>query len=733
MPDFLNLAYLSIKKSFWILNKFNRRSKMKKLFILGVFLLLSTSVFAQYPEVTIMEIQYQDPAGLLVYFENDSASAYEGDTVTVTGMVMVPPNIDADPANGPLMYFGSLRGFYMQDTSATEWAGLLVLQEPPISPELEILDSGTVVRVTGVVSEYDDGNQKTTELFLISFDGSNIIGFRDKPEPIVLTLDSLKETGTNTSKGIAEKWEGSYIMFRDVTVFEHFSGGGFRISDDNSTQFNIYTRSNNYYGHTPPPLGSRLEYIRGFVETRSENVGGVSINPAFPEDVKILSLPANISNVTRNRVEVHSGETVTITANIVDPDGNVTDAKLFYRENRGPAHTELTMNNTGGDTYQTIIPAFNDSTFIDFFVRAVDDSNNVSLNPADTARNRYFYMVLDRPLTIQDVQYNPFGGDSSGYNRYEISVRGIVTADTTDLEGDGSAIGPKVYIQNGTGPWSGIWVSGTETLLRRRGDDITVTGTVEENYLVTRISGIDDPGNIQVHATGQPVPEPEVLSTATIDLLSSGSVQAEQWESVLIKYEDIEVTDENADGSPGPGGGGNSNFGEMLVSDASTQVTRVELQDGTHHYHNFWAAGLDTIPGNVRIKTGDTFDGLIGILYFSFNNYKLTPRKDDDFIGFVSDISNELDMPNEFRLTQNYPNPFNPSTKINYMLPVEANVTLKIFNILGQEVMTLINNELIAAGNHEISFNANGLPTGIYIYSFRANDFVQTKKMLLLK
>ncbi len=269
--------------------------------------------------------------------------------------------------------------------------------------------------------------------------------------------------------------------------------------------------------------------------------------------------------------------------------------------------------------------------------------------------------------------------------------------------------------------------------MRRRGDDITVTGTVEENFSVTRIGGIDDPGNIQVHSTMNPLPEPEVLSTGTIDLLSNGSRQAEEWESVLIKYEDITVTDENADGSPGPGGGGNNNFGEMLVADASTQVTRVELQDGTHHYHNFWAAGLDTIPGNIRVQTNDTFDGLVGILYFSFGNYKLTPRKDDDFIGHTTDINSGMQLPGEFQLTQNYPNPFNPSTKINYSLPVESNVTLKIYNILGQEVVSLIDNELISAGNHEVTFKANGLPTGIYIYSIRANDFVQTKKMLLLK
>jgi hypothetical protein len=706
---------------------------MKKLFLVLFGLLLSISLFAQFQEVTIMDIQYQHPADSLVYFENDSASSYLGDTVTVTGIVMVPPNIDHDPANGPLMYWGSIRGFYMQDTSATDWAGICVLQNPPISPELEVLDSGTVVKVTGVVDEYTEAYQKTTELFLISFDASNIVGFRNKPEPIPLTLDSLKYIGTNTSKWISEKWEGSYIEFRDVTVIEHTSNGGFRISDDNGTQFNIYTRSENFYGHTPPPLGARLEYIRGFVETRDEAVGGVSINPAFPEDVKVLSLPPVISNVERDKVEVHSGETVTITADITDPDGIVTDAKLYYRVNRGPVHNELTMNNTSGNEWETTIPAFNDSTLIDFFIRATDDSNKVALSPADTSKNRYFYMVLDRSLTIQDIQYSPFGSGYSGYNGYEVSVRGIVTADTTDLEGDGASIGPKVYIQNGTGPWSGIWISGTETFLRRRGDDITVTGTVEENYNVTRISGIDNPGNIQIHSTGLPLPDPEVLSTATIDLLSDGSVQAEQWESVLIEYENVVVNRENADGSPGPNGGGNYNYGEMLVEDASTQVTRVELQDGTHHYHNYWDSSLVNIPGNIRIRTGDTFDGLVGILFFSHQYYKLTPRKDDDFIGYTSNISNEIELPGKYSLTQNYPNPFNPSTKINFSLPVEGNVTLRIYDILGREIRTLINNEIKPAGQYTINFDASILPSGVYLYRLQAGNFVQVKKMMLLK
>jgi hypothetical protein len=84
-------------------------------------------------------------------------------------------------------------------------------------------------------------------------------------------------------------------------------------------------------------------------------------------------------------------------------------------------------------------------------------------------------------------------------------------------------------------------------------------------------------------------------------------------------------------------------------------------------------------------------------------------------------------------LAQNYPNPFNPSTKIQFALPVGGNVTLKVFNLLGQEVQTLINNQVIPAGRHEVIFDASNLPSGIYFYRIHTDSFAQVKKMILLK
>ena len=86
----------------------------------------------------------------------------------------------------------------------------------------------------------------------------------------------------------------------------------------------------------------------------------------------------------------------------------------------------------------------------------------------------------------------------------------------------------------------------------------------------------------------------------------------------------------------------------------------------------------------------------------------------------------------EFELFQNYPNPFNPTTKISYTIPEGGNVTLKVFDLLGSEVAELVNGET-EAGNYEINFDASLLPSGVYIYKLQAGDFVETKKMILIK
>lgn len=97
------------------------------------------------------------------------------------------------------------------------------------------------------------------------------------------------------------------------------------------------------------------------------------------------------------------------------------------------------------------------------------------------------------------------------------------------------------------------------------------------------------------------------------------------------------------------------------------------------------------------------------------------------------DVENEKTPVTEYNLKQNYPNPFNPSTRIAFSIPNSANVTLKVYDILGTEVEELISNEQKAAGRYEIKFDASRLASGTYIFKLQAGKFIQTKKMILLK
>ncbi len=89
-------------------------------------------------------------------------------------------------------------------------------------------------------------------------------------------------------------------------------------------------------------------------------------------------------------------------------------------------------------------------------------------------------------------------------------------------------------------------------------------------------------------------------------------------------------------------------------------------------------------------------------------------------------------IPSEYILDQNYPNPFNPSTTIKFSIPENSTVELTVYNQLGEFIQTLVNEEK-SGGSYEITFNAQNLSSGVYFYQIKANNFVSTKKLVLLK
>jgi hypothetical protein len=102
-------------------------------------------------------------------------------------------------------------------------------------------------------------------------------------------------------------------------------------------------------------------------------------------------------------------------------------------------------------------------------------------------------------------------------------------------------------------------------------------------------------------------------------------------------------------------------------------------------------------------------------------------------LGGVTSIEDEnTNQPNEFYLSQNYPNPFNPSTKISWQSQVSGHQTLKVYDMLGKEVATLVN-EFKPAGTYEVDFDASSLSSGVYFYTLQAGTYTQSKKMILMK
>jgi hypothetical protein len=103
------------------------------------------------------------------------------------------------------------------------------------------------------------------------------------------------------------------------------------------------------------------------------------------------------------------------------------------------------------------------------------------------------------------------------------------------------------------------------------------------------------------------------------------------------------------------------------------------------------------------------------------------------YFGVLSDIDEPLiNIPNKFSISQNFPNPFNPSTQFVIEVPLKERVEIKIFNLLGQEVETVVS-DVLSPGKYNFTWNAQKFASGFYLLEMRAGDFIQTKKMLLLK
>jgi hypothetical protein len=633
---------------------------------------------------------------------NDN-SPFDGDTLSVTGVFMQGPRD---------IFLGGRWGGFMQDERGGPWSGFFIIQNDS-SIGGTLLSSalpGDKIRVTGIVSEFPIGPDiASITQFVLLTDPVTPVEFLDfglpLPDPIVLTPGDLGFVGGNSADvQLSERWEGVLARFENITVLANgLPGNTMNVGDETGTivlddYFNAISIAVNNNGNVWPgfPAGTRIN-VNGFIRGAS-STGLITVNPRNFDDLEIAAAPPEISNVLRDPAAPTSSQEAVVSATIVSSTSTVASASVNYSVDNGDFQTVAMTAN--GDSYSGSIPAQSDGAFVQYFITATDAVGESTIAPGDTSAAKFFYNVRDAGLTIRDLQFTPFSSGNSGYAGLEVTVTGVATTDSSDFS--------FYYVQDGTDPWSGIAVSDNVNNVKL-GDNVTITGTVREQFNETQLFSVS---SVLVNSTGNTVPGPILKTTGELSSLSTG----EQWEGMLMRIENLTVTNPFADGA--------SNFGEFVVDDGSGGF---RIDDLSAEFRG----NLDT-----AYVQDQEIASITGIQYFSFSNYKLQPRNNADVMVDPVSVEDE-NLPLVFRLNQNYPNPFNPETVIQYAIAKPTEVKIEIFNIRGQKVRTLVN-ELQPAGTYNAVWrgvNEAGLPvaTGVYVYRMRAGEFVSVKKMLFLK
>ena len=750
-----------------------------KRFLLVAFVVAAaaSAALAQMPEVSIHELQ-QVPAeslavadGIAGFSANSTqtrwtlqTSPYLGDTVRVTAQVVVPP--------GMVTYTAGIWTMVLYDTATNvgQWGGMLLRANLADTSQLKSdgflnVEAGDIINFVGIVSEFPTSRgTSATQIAPLAGNAITILDAKPLPKPLVKNIGDfytgLFSTGT-VKFATGEPYEGMYVEFHNVTVNNKVSTsrGTFSFVDGSGNEMSDYDWSHYFtlgHGTSSLPLypadtawariyaamgnGTRIDTIRGYITTASGSEGprGYRICPMYPGDIVFAQAPTPplVSSHRRNPVVVTPDSSARISVRVSQQtNGSVPKTvQLYYSTNYG-AFAALTMNYQASDTtYVASIPQQTTNTVVRYFV-AVADSFGQTVRLAnssasggiasDTSKGFFFYTSLVRALAIQDVQYTPYVNGRTPYLGAVLSLSGIITGDTTKIglspytNGSTNAW----YMQSTNAPWSGIWLTTSDTTAQkamaalRNGDSVTVTGTVQEQFDVTRLGNITS----VVKATGSnPEPAAVVKTTGTFSV-GNGTPAAEQYEGMLVKFNNVTVTDVNPTFSDPT---------EFTVNDGSGAV--VVQRSGKYSYSNVPA---DSALGKIVLKVGNKIGSLTGIVYYSFNQYKFVPRTDADFVGVTLtgvDGQVETQIPATYVLDQNYPNPFNPSTTIRFALPNAGQTTLKVYNLLGQDMATLVNG-VLPAGVHTANFNASALSSGVYFFRIESGSFRAVKKMMLVK
>jgi hypothetical protein len=457
-----------------------------------------------------------------------------------------------------------------------------------------------------------------------------------------------------------------------------------------------------------PPNGTTIQSIEGYIYHAYGSYSDSTtykLDPVYHSDVVLGGGPPSITLFGVAESAFGPSDAVTVSATMTDGSA-VASAVITYRVDGG-AWTDAAMTAGASDVWSGTIPASGtEGALVEYFIMATDDGGDnqdapmSTFFPADTSKKLFGYFTKAAGTTIADVQYSGFTSGDSYYDGATVTVTGIVTAVYTDSYETGNEFAIQSEPAAGHGVVCNVIADYTPTI----GDNVTVTGTVTENWSGWKYefnTVIHSISNVVVNSTGDHVSPVAVTAAELV-------ADPEGYEGNLITTGQVTVTSiNNYDWTVSDG------TGEFLIDDDWT----------------VYEGPADSTMGALAVD--DVIPGITGIWNYSYSSYKVQIRDVNDFNSTVGIVDGAA-LPYRFALNQNYPNPFNPSTTIEYSLARQVQHTLKVYNLRGALVTTLVN-DVRPAGNYSVTWNANNFASGLYFLRLDAGDFQKTRKMIILK
>jgi len=616
---------------------------------------------------------------------NNDTTYFEDDTVTVTGIVTVPSG---------LFYASSGNKYYMQQSGGGPFSGMVVFDW--ITSEIGAVYEGDSITVKAVIVEYVSGGN-TTELDVVEemelWGVEHNVTIDDVKTEIF--NDSLYYTSDSTKMNYeAEKWENALIRVSNVEVAV-VTDYGVRLDDETGRGLLASLGYSSGVTMGAPPLGTMFTSVTG---TIYDHWGNYNFIPRYDADIVLLVGPPLISNTSIDPALPQPEDSVTVSTAIMD-DGTVTEAKLYYAVNDGEFTSEDLVY-TDGEGYSINIGPFANNDTISYYITATDNDAGTSVDPEGAPVDSVYTFVISGPeeLTIYDMLYtdDPL---TSPYVDELVQFSGTITSDTSTSSGTFHVQDFDNTAHTGAA-WNGVMVYSEDHNKYAVGDKVDIVGSVKEYYGLTEIVDVvscDKVGTGDVTA--------EVVTSGEI---ASDSTTSEPYEGALIRINNVTVTEILT-------------YGDFEVTDADGFAVQV---GGSSAY-------------DYEPVVGDHIGFITGNLTYSYDKYELLVRGEADFGTITTSIDKDPTIPMTYKLDQNYPNPFNPTTTIQYGIANEGRVSLIIYNIMGQEIKTLVNTNQ-NAGFYSLYWNGLNnnnqmVSSGIYIYRITSKDFVKSKKMIYLK